>query len=366
MTHVVVVGASGLVGRAAVGAFLDKGWRVTAVSRRTPDVSPDASYAHLAVDIFDPTLPEYLRVLDAVTHLVFAASYETASLVQGWSDPEQMETNLRMFTRVLGPISEGRELRHVTLMQGTKAYGVHLHPIPVPARERHPRDPHENFYWLQEEFLRRAANECGFSWTILRPVGVVGPAFGVRYSIASVIGAFAALCHREGRAFGFPGGAIYPARQVVDVRLVANAVVWAATAKAAAAETFNLTNGEVVSWEDLWPVLADILAVEAGPPAPLSMRRHLRAGEEAWSQIVSECDLRPLSLAEVVGQSDQYADYTFGYETREGPPALVSSIKVKQAGFTEVRDTEETFRNALEGLVEQRVIPGRKHRSVTL
>ncbi len=31
---------------------------------------------------------------------------------------------------------------------------MHLHPIPIPARERFPRDQHENFYWLQEDYIR--------------------------------------------------------------------------------------------------------------------------------------------------------------------------------------------------------------------
>ncbi len=59
----------------------------------------------------------------------------------------------------------GGALRHVTIMQGGKAYGVHIHPqIAVPARERWPRDPHENFYWLQEDFLReRQAKARGTS-----------------------------------------------------------------------------------------------------------------------------------------------------------------------------------------------------------
>ena len=38
------------------------------------------------------------------------------------------------------PLHAVAPLRHVTLLQGTKAYGAHLHPIPIPARERAPRD----------------------------------------------------------------------------------------------------------------------------------------------------------------------------------------------------------------------------------
>ena len=45
------------------------------------------------------------------------------------------------------------ELRHVTLLQGTKAYGVHVRPIAIPSREDSGEMREEpNFYWLQEEF----------------------------------------------------------------------------------------------------------------------------------------------------------------------------------------------------------------------
>ena len=53
-------------------------------------------------------------------------------------------------------------LQHVTLLQGTKAYGAHLGPIPIPARERAPRHRHANFYWLQEDYLR--ARQTGQPW----------------------------------------------------------------------------------------------------------------------------------------------------------------------------------------------------------
>ena len=66
------------------------------------------------------------------------------------------------------PMAPG--LEHVTLLQGTKAYGGHVGPMVVPGRERAPRHPHENFYWRQEDLLRDMAGGDAFRWTILRPV----------------------------------------------------------------------------------------------------------------------------------------------------------------------------------------------------
>src|SRR3712207_9574684 len=104
-----------------------------------------------------------------------------------------MATNRSMLENLLGPLADVAPLRHVTLLQGTKAYGVHRHPIRIPAKERHPRDLHENFYWLQEDLLREQAARRGFTFTILRPQIVVGPTTGVAMNLPPVIGAHAAI-----------------------------------------------------------------------------------------------------------------------------------------------------------------------------
>jgi NAD(P)-dependent dehydrogenase (short-subunit alcohol dehydrogenase family) len=50
---VLVAGASGVVGAAAVEAFLREGWEVVALSRRAPEVAGSQAFTHLAVDLQD-------------------------------------------------------------------------------------------------------------------------------------------------------------------------------------------------------------------------------------------------------------------------------------------------------------------------
>ncbi|TCB97211.1 NAD-dependent epimerase/dehydratase family protein [Micromonospora zingiberis] len=356
---VLVVGASGLVGRASVDTFLDHDWDVVAVSRRPPEVISERPFRHLPVDLTDaPATTAALQALPEVSHLVYAAAFEKSSLVAGWSDPHQMATNRTMLDNVLRPLVTHTRLQHVTLMQGTKAYGVHLHPIPLPARERHPRDEHPNFYWLQEDLLRETAERHGLAWTIFRPVQVVGPAYGVAYCTPPVIGVLAAICHEEGLPFGFPGGATFPVKQAADVRLVADAIRWATDTPAAWGGHFNLTNGEVFSWQELWPLFGEVMGVQVDEPHPQPLGPLLATKGDQWTRIVHRYGLRPMTLDDVLGQSHLYADYTFGTGlTEPPPPALVSTVKVKQAGFTEVRDTEDTFRWSLRTLIDRRVLP---------
>ncbi|HVW44679.1 MAG TPA: NAD-dependent epimerase/dehydratase family protein [Amycolatopsis sp.] len=356
---VAVVGASGLIGTAALSSFLDAGWNALAVSRRRPEPEAKAGFRHVPVDLLDRSACLAALRGERVTHLVYAAVYEKPGLVAGWSDTGQMRTNLDMLANVLDALVPAGTLEHVTIMQGTKAYGVHLHPIPVPARERAPRDDHPNFYWLQEDHLREAAAREGFGWTIFRPVQVVGPAYGSGYSVPAVMGVYSALCHAEGLPFAFPGGNVFPARQVVDARLVGDATVWAAQAERARGEHFNLTNGEVFGWHGLWDHVGALLGHEPAEPAPRSMGEFLPSRAAAWDDIVGRFGLKPLRLAQVLGQSHFYADYTFGYGlTDMSPPALVSTVKVKKAGFGQVRDTDETFTYAIRRLIEERIIPG--------
>ena len=102
---------------------------------------------------------------------------------------------------------ETTALKHVTLLQGTKAYGASVKPMRVPAREDHPRVEHPNFYWLQEDRLKAAHEASGLEFTILRPQLIVGPNQGVVMNLPPVIGAYAALRRAEGQPFSFPGGA---------------------------------------------------------------------------------------------------------------------------------------------------------------
>ena len=79
-----------------------------------------------------------------------------------------MDTNLALLRNCLEPLMTPA-LRHVSLLQGTKAYGVHHGLMTVPGRERAPRVQHENFYWFQEDWLRGAQRGADWTFTIWRP-----------------------------------------------------------------------------------------------------------------------------------------------------------------------------------------------------
>ncbi len=198
--RVLVAGVSGVVGFAAARRFAAQGWEVLGLSRRKPDRLP-SEVRHLAVDLADPaSVAAVAGDLAGVTHLMYAALYEKPGLYAGWREHDQMERNRLMLANLFEPLAAGGALRHVSLLQGTKAYGAHIHPITIPARERQPRDDHENFYWLQEDHLRAAAAVHGFRFTIFRPQLIFG----------DVTGADSVLCWQTGYPFSVNLGRGYP------------------------------------------------------------------------------------------------------------------------------------------------------------
>ena len=358
MNTVLVAGASGLVGYAAARHFARlPGWRVIAVSRRVPD---DLDRVELAsVDLMDrERCAEVFGAMHDVTHVVYAALYEKPGLFQGWRDRDQMETNRRMLEHLFEPLRTVAPLRHVTLLQGTKAYGAHLHAIPIPAKERAPRDPHDNFYWLQEDYLRERQQGQAWTWTILRPQVVFGESLGSHMNMIPAIGVYAALLREEGRPLSFPGGPPW-VREAVDADLLARACEWAATSPACANEIFNINNGDVFEWRHVWPAIAETLGMAVGPDEERSLAAEMPPREAEWRAIVRKYRLRaPERLAEFVGQGFIYADGQFAYGAKRTPPTtLVSTIKARQFGFGDCMDTEDMFRKWFRRFQERRWLP---------
>jgi nucleoside-diphosphate-sugar epimerase len=361
MPSALIAGASGLVGNATLERLLGRSGfnEVVALSRRRPEIDSTRSFRHLSVDLRDrAAAQEALGSVGDITHLVYAALFEKPGLVPGWLERDQMETNLAMLQNCLEPLLAKRSLRHVTVLQGTKAYGIHVHPMPIPARERAPRDEHDNFYWLQEDYLKEKARGHGFAWTILRPQLIIGRPWGVAMNLPPIIGAYAALRREEGKPFSFPGGVSY-VWEAVDARLVAEVIEWAGESAAAVNEHFNVTNGDVFEWRNLWPGMAEVLGVEVGPDEPMSVVEYLADKEELWSRVQEKHSLRRIPLADIVGESHHYAEFCFACGAEEPPPPAFSSrIKLQQAGFTGCFDTQETFNYWLQDLIGRRLIPG--------
>jgi len=105
-------------------------------------------------------------------------------------------------------------------------------------------------------------------------------------NVLPVIGAFAAMEAAQGRTLCFTGGPDY-VLEAVDAGLIADALYWAAEAGTARNEIFNITNGDVFAWRNVWPAIAAALGATPGSDAP----QRLAVGD---SVIASEkADIKP-------------------------------------------------------------------------
>jgi nucleoside-diphosphate-sugar epimerase len=355
---VLVAGASGLIGVAAIESFLSADWDVVGVSRRKPDLPSGREFRFISVDLRDEKAAAHaLSPLADVTHVAYAAIYENADdLVSGWSNGAQIEANDAMLRNVIEPLVSGKSaLKHVSILQGTKAYGVHLHPIAIPARESDPRDNHPNFFLDQQDYVREAGAKHGFTYTALRPQLVTGKTPGA-LNVLPAIGVYAAIRREKGEAFSFPGGPSF-VWEAADADLVGQVMAWAAEAPHTANETFNVTNGDVFEWRSVWPALAKTLGAKVGADEPTSLAAYIRDNTEVWAKIVARYGLASGDLRSFVGQGDQHADFAFAYGAPAGPVAFVSTIKLRRAGFNATVDTRDAFCGALQFFIDRKLLP---------
>ncbi|MYE81479.1 MAG: SDR family oxidoreductase [Gammaproteobacteria bacterium] len=345
-----VVGARGLVGQGVLEAMDDADCELIAVSRRAPDFATRADF--VSVDLTDrDACRAAFSGLSGVTHVVYAALHERPELIAGWRDEQQIATNLAMLENVLDFVEPSE---HLTLLQGTKAYGAHLHPMRNPGKEHHPRHAGPNFYWVQEDLVRERAARCGWAFTIMRPQIVCGVAVGSPMNMTMAIGVYAAIQRERGGPLSFPGGEEF-ITEATDAALLGRAIRWAASAEESRDETFNVTNGDQLVWRSAWQTVADAFGMEVGGDQPTSLVETMPRHAELWDAMTRKYGLAGYGMDALVGSSWQFADAVFGLHG--GQHTLLSTVKIRQAGFGDCIDTEVMLDGQLRRLQDLRILP---------
>jgi nucleoside-diphosphate-sugar epimerase len=360
---IVIVGASGLVGHAALKHFAALAdWEAVGVSRRQG--LPGIRSPHYAVDLLNRTACQQFGArLKDVTHVVYAALAG-----EGWNvhllAEDQLRMNLEMLKNVIEALeTHARGFRHISVVHGTNAYGsARLGELTfrIPLRESDPRPEGRNFYHMQEDFLLEAAKDASWSYTIWRPVSIFGEAFGCRMNPIPALSAYATLLHNRGEPLYYPGNPDWVVvREAIDSEILAQAFEWAAHEPIARSETYNITNGDVFVWQELWPAIAEALGMEVGPPRPTLLRETMPRHADEWAQTVEQYNLRsPSRLDEFAGDSFTFLDRVFGDGQQPGTTVLLSpSVKLRTHGFEGCTDTQEMIKKWFKRMRESEYIP---------
>jgi nucleoside-diphosphate-sugar epimerase len=337
-----VVGANGVIGSNLVEHLNGlPEWEVIGLSRR-------GGPGQLAVDLLDADdTNTKLSGLTDVTHVFYAAYQDRPT----WA--ELVAPNLARLVNVVDAVEPvARGLRHVSLMQGYKVYGAHLGPFKTPAREGDPPHLPPEFNVDQQRFLEDRQQGKAWTWSALRPSVVGGTALGNPMNLAVAIATYASISKQLGVPLRFPGkpGAYDALLELTDAGLLAKATVWAATSPAAANQAFNITNGDLFRWNELWPKLAAWFGMEVAPPLQMSLQDVMADKEPLWDRMQTEHGLAGTPYADV---SSWFADFVFGWDY----DFFADGSKARRAGFHEYVETEQMFYRLFEQLRQRRIIP---------
>jgi nucleoside-diphosphate-sugar epimerase len=343
-----VVGANGVIGGNLIAQLLKlPDWQVVGLSRRG-GISTDR-VRYISVDLLDPLdAREKLAALQDVTHIFYAAYQDRPS----WA--ELVPPNLAMLVNVVDaiePVATG--LAHISLMQGYKVYGAHLGPFKTPARESDANHMPPEFNIDQQSFLERRQVGQRWTWSALRPSVVIGFGLGNPMNLAIVIAVYAAMSKELGLPLRFPGkpGAYDTLLEMTDAGLLARATIWAATNPSCANQAFNITNGDLFRWNEMWPKIATFFDLEIAPALPMSLSTVMADKEVLWNEMVAKHGLQATSYSDV--SSWGFGDAVFGWNY----DFFADGSKARRFGFHEHVDTETMFMEVFRNLRSRKIMP---------
>lgn len=343
-----VAGGLGVIGRTLVEHLATAPeWDVVGLSRRCPDQNLGAPF--ISVDLHDPDdCKRKLGDLTDVTHLFYAAYQEQPSA------SGLVAANLPMLRNLVETVERNSPaLKRVVLYEGGKYYGVHLGPYKTPAKEDDPRHIPPNFYYDQEDYLRVASSGKSWGWTALRPDIVCGFAIGNPMNLTMVLAVYALIMRELGLPLHFPGrpGAYVALAQVTDAAQLARASSWAADEERCNGEAFNLTNGDLFRWNQIWPTIANFFGMQVGSVQEVSLVERMADKADVWDRLVARHGLTPYSYESVASWG--FGDFVFGCNY----DVISDLTKLRQFGFTETVASEKMFTRMFHQFRTLNVIP---------
>lgn len=351
--NLLITGAYGVLGTGITDAALaDSGRRVITAARRAPPTHHFASGnapTSLSVDLLDADATRAaLAGIDGKIDLAFAA------YVDGGSMEKSTDNNIAILQNTLDALSaRDVPVGNVVLMGGAKSYGFHLGSMKTPARESDPRLAAPIFYHQQEDLLAEWAERNGATWTVLRPHMVFGPSIASPMNLVTGLATFAAISRELGAPLRFPGswGTWSALHQTMDAQLFGRASLWSLDAPGARNQVFNITNGDSFRWRHMWKVLAEVYGIESAEPQPMNLATQMESMKPIWDKLVVKHGLVNTPYDQIANWG--FLDACLNWEE----DVVLSTVKLAQAGFTEVIDTHDSFRQQLLRLREMKLVP---------
>jgi len=349
---VLVAGVTGIVGLSTAELFIKNGYKVYGVSRQKSEHIPKGVEHHSADFSNAEAIKTLSQALKDVTHIIFA------TWAKGKDEEESCKLNGAMLENILNAWTN---IKHVCLVTGTKHY---LGPFEfygkqeaiTPFKESQPRLPAQNFYYVLEDILSEKSKKNGYTWTVSRPSTIIGFAPGNLMNLGTTVAVYATLCRKLNLPFTFPGSETQY-KAVVDVtdnELLAEHLLWQVENPQTANLAFNVVNGDVFRWKNLWPVIAEYFQLQAVPytgPQPLQDRMNTPEIQKAWETITKENNLQSYKLNEIAPFWHTDADLGRTVE------CINDMNRSKELGWIGFRNSEKSFIKLFDRLKSAKLIP---------
>jgi hypothetical protein len=171
-------------------------------------------------------------------------------------------------------------------------------------------------------------------------------------NLSMLIAVYAAISKELGLPLRFPGTAECYGRlaQVTNAAQLAAGSEWAA-AQATGGEAYNLTNGDIFRWNRVWERFARYFEMELAPPMAIPLTTTMADKGPVWQRIVEKHGLISVPYDKVAAWG--FGDFIFRCDW----DVVTSTTKIRQAGFSNVVDSEEMFPRLFEEFRTRKVIP---------
>jgi nucleoside-diphosphate-sugar epimerase len=321
VTHFVVTGANGFVGRAVCRRALEAGHTITALVRRPGGcIDGVREWVHDTADFvgLDEGWPADLAA-DCVIHL--AARVHVMCDESPDPDAAFDSTNVAGTLR-LAEAARHHGVRRIVFASSIKAVGESDGGVPLSeAFEPDPQDAYGRSKLRAERQLAQFGASAGIDVVVVRPPLVYGPT--VRANFLRMMDAVA-------RGMPLPLGAVSARRSIVYVENLADALLCCATAPRAAGECFHVADDDAPSVAGLLRLVGDALGkpvrLLAVPLALLRVAGKLTGRSAAIDRLTGSLQLDTSRIRRVLGWHPPYT-------TRQGLDAT--------AAWYRSRDTQQ-------------------------
>ncbi|OGM42326.1 sirQ protein [Aspergillus bombycis] len=259
-------------------------------------------------------------------------------------------------------------LEAVILQTGGKGYGLEFSnelEIPHPLRESMPRIPEpwrsSVFYYDQYDILSELSKSQNWSFSEIRPDGIVGFVPGTNVmNIAQGIALYLTLyreVYGQGAEVPFPGS-LHGYRSTHSDTfqdILSKMEIYTALNrdKCPNGSAFNIADGDVVSWEQVWPGLCSYFGLVGVQPQEhqKKIEEFVRENQGAWDGLVETHGLRGGLLEAQNWPFIQFMLVDFDFDREYSLDAA------RAIGFTERIDTVEGYQVAFDRMAAARIIP---------